>query len=138
MSPSRKTVKSGARAVVLAAAVLSLGACTRPLIEAGDFGRTVSTSQGDVLVAANGDTLYTYEKDTPGHPACTGACTVNWPPAVAGPDAEANGNFSIITRPDGTHQWAYKGKPLYTYTLDGGPGAISGDDVNGVWHLAKP
>jgi predicted lipoprotein with Yx(FWY)xxD motif len=31
-----------------------------------------------------------------------------------------------------------KGKPLYTYKFDGGPGAISGDDVDGVWHVVKP
>ena len=138
MSPSRKTAQSGARAIALAAIVLSLGACGRPLIGTGDFGRTVSMSQGDVLVAANGDALYTYDKDTAEHSNCTGPCATTWPPAEAGPDAEAHGNFTIFTRPDGERQWAYKGKPLYTYTLDGGPGSISGDDYNGVWHVATP
>ena len=135
MSPSRNTVLSGARAIALTAALLSLGACAGTSKQLGD---TVSTSQGDVLVAGNGDTLYTYDKDTPDKSNCTGACAAIWPPAEVGPGAEAKGDFSIMTRPSGTRQWAYKGKPLYTYTLDGGPGAISGDDVDGTWHLAKP
>jgi predicted lipoprotein with Yx(FWY)xxD motif len=135
MNPSRDAVLSSARAIVLAAALASLGACAGPSDKLGD---TVSTSQGDVLVAANGDTLYTYDKDTPGHSACTGGCAAVWPPAEAGPKAQAHGDFSIITRPDATRQWAYKDKPLYTYRLDGGPGSISGDDTDGVWHVAKP
>ena len=137
MSPSRKAALAGARVIVLTAAVLSLGACERPIIGTGDFGRTVSTSQGDVMVTANGDALYTYDKDTPEHSNCTGACATTWPPAEAGPDDKAHGDFTIFKRPDGTRQWAYKGKPLYTYKLDGGPGSISGDDYNGVWHVAK-
>ena len=122
MSPSRNTVLSGARAIALTAALLSLGACAGTSKQLGD---TVSTSQGDVLVAGNGDTLYTYDKDTPDKSNCTGACAAIWPPAEVGPGAEAKGDFSIMTRPSGTRQWAYKGQAaLHLYV-----GRRSGRDL---------
>ncbi|MCB1351011.1 MAG: hypothetical protein KDK11_21085, partial [Maritimibacter sp.] len=31
-----------------------------------------------------------------------------------------------------------KGMPLYTWVNDTAPGDVTGDGVNGVWHLAKP
>jgi predicted lipoprotein with Yx(FWY)xxD motif len=124
--------------VALAAALLSLAACSTSPLNAGDLGETRSTSLGDVLVGSDGDTLYTYEKDTSGHSNCTGGCAIIWPPAEADAQAQPRGDYTIITRSSGTRQWAYKGKPLYTYKLDGGPGAISGAGMNGVWHVAKP
>ncbi len=35
---------------------------------------------GNILVDANGMTLYLYAKDTTGVSNCTGACQTNWPP----------------------------------------------------------
>ena len=35
-------------------------------------------------------------------------------------------------------QWAYKGKPLYTWAKDTKPGDVTGDGVNNVWHIAQP
>jgi predicted lipoprotein with Yx(FWY)xxD motif len=54
------------------------------------------------------------------------------------PDARPTDGFTIVTRASGAHQWAYKGKPLYGYMFDGGPGSVSGDGEDGVWHVAKP
>jgi predicted lipoprotein with Yx(FWY)xxD motif len=48
-------------------------------------------------------------------------------------------NYTIITRDDGSKQWAYKGKPLYTFAKDQKAGDITGDGfLNGAWHLAQP
>ena len=45
----------------------------------------------------------------------------------------------MIKRDDGAMQWAYKGKPLYTWAKDTKPGDITGDGfLNGVWHIAQP
>jgi predicted lipoprotein with Yx(FWY)xxD motif len=44
----------------------------------------------------------------------------------------------VHVRDDGAKQWAYKGKPLYTWAKDTKPGDITGDGVNNVWHIAKP
>ena len=41
-------------------------------------------------------------------------------------------------RDDGVRQWAYKGKPLYTWSKDTKPGDASGDGVGGSWHIAAP
>jgi predicted lipoprotein with Yx(FWY)xxD motif len=46
--------------------------------------------------------------------------------------------YAVITREDGSKQWAYKGKPLYYWVKDTKPGDVSGDGVKGVWHTAKP
>jgi predicted lipoprotein with Yx(FWY)xxD motif len=49
----------------------------------------------------------------------------------------AVGDWSVIVSGDDeTRQWAYKGKPLYTYTGDVNPGDALGDGVEGVWHPA--
>ena len=92
---------------------------------------------GDVLVDGKGMTLYTFDKDSGGKSACNGPCAVNWPPLAAGADARAEGDYTVITRDDGAKQWAYKGKPLYTWIKDQKPGDKTGDGVNNVWHVAK-
>jgi predicted lipoprotein with Yx(FWY)xxD motif len=50
----------------------------------------------------------------------------------------ASGDFSIITRDDGSKQWAVKGKPVYYWAKDSKPGDKTGDGFNGIWHAAKP
>jgi predicted lipoprotein with Yx(FWY)xxD motif len=90
-----------------------------------------------VWVDAKGMTLYTFDKDSAGKSACNGPCAANWPPLMAGADAKASGDWSIVTRDDGGKQWAYKGKPLYTWAKDTKPGDMTGDKVNNVWHTAK-
>jgi predicted lipoprotein with Yx(FWY)xxD motif len=48
-------------------------------------------------------------------------CLTMWRPFLAPVDAEANGYWEPIARPDGTKQWAYKGYALYTYAGDRAP-----------------
>ena len=87
-----------------------------------------------VLVGANGMTLYTFDRDTaPGKSACNGPCATNWPPFMAPAGATASGDWSIVTRDDGSKQWAYKGKPLYTYKGDSPGKAATG--VGPAWPL---
>jgi predicted lipoprotein with Yx(FWY)xxD motif len=91
-----------------------------------------------MYVNAKGMTLYTFDKDTPGKSACNGQCAINWPPLIVADGAKASGDWSIVTRDDGLKQWAYKGKPLYTWIKDQKPGDKTGDGVNKIWHVAKP
>ena len=90
------------------------------------------------LVDAQGMTLYTYGKDSEGQSNCTEQCADIWPPLIAEEGAQPSGKWSLVTRPDGTVQWAYDGKPLYTYAKDKQPGDTTGDTLMGVWHVAKP
>jgi predicted lipoprotein with Yx(FWY)xxD motif len=92
---------------------------------------------GGMMTNNAGMTLYTFDKDAGGKSACNGPCTGNWPPFTPGSDAKASGDWSIITRDDGSKQWAYKGKPLYLWSKDQKPGDMTGDGFNGIWHVVK-
>lgn len=91
-----------------------------------------------VLVDQKKMTLYTYDKDAKDKSNCNGQCAANWPPLMATSNAKPMGNWTVITRDDGSKQWAYNGKPLYTWKKDTKPGDATGDGVGGVWHMATP
>jgi predicted lipoprotein with Yx(FWY)xxD motif len=93
-----------------------------------------------VLVGGNGMTLYTFDRDAAGSgkSVCNGPCATNWPPLMAAAAASSHGDWAVITRDDGSRQWAYKGKPLYFWVKDAKPGDRTGDGFNSVWHLARP
>jgi predicted lipoprotein with Yx(FWY)xxD motif len=40
----------------------------------------------------------------------------------------------VITRPDGSSQWAVGGKPVYTFVRDS-DGTPTGDGMGGAWHV---
>ena len=92
-----------------------------------------------VMVGSNGMTLYTFDRDTAGSgkSACGGPCATLWPPLMAQASDQASGAWSIVTRDDGSRQWAYKGKPLYYYQNDKQAGDKTGDNFRDVWHTAK-
>ena len=84
-------------------------------------------------------TLYTFDKDTENKSACTGECAKNWPPLLVKPgDEAAKGKWTQVRRDDGAMQWAYGGKPLYTFIKDKKSGDATGDGMKDVWHVAKP
>ena len=93
-----------------------------------------------VLATPAGATLYTFDKDAAnsGKSACNNQCATNWPPLAAQASDAASGDWSIVTRDDGSKQWAYKGKPLYKWMDDHKPGDVDGDGRNNVWHIASP
>jgi predicted lipoprotein with Yx(FWY)xxD motif len=101
--------------------------------------KTGDSSKGKVLTNNTGMTLYTFDKDAAGKSACNGPCASNWPPLMASADAKPASSYTIVARDDGAKQWAYKGKPLYTWKNDKKPGDITGDGfANGAWHVAQP
>ena len=91
------------------------------------------------LVAPSGMTLYTFDKDAAnsGKSTCNGPCAALWPPMRAATTDQAVGSYSIVARDDGSRQWAYKGKPVYTYKADQKAGDRSGDNFKDVWHIIK-
>lgn len=97
-----------------------------------------ATASNGVLVGPNGMTLYTFDRDAGGKSMCNGPCATNWPPLMAPAGASASGEWSVVTRDDGSRQWAYQGKPVYYWVKDTKPGDRSGDGVNNVWRLARP
>ncbi|MEJ8847015.1 hypothetical protein [Variovorax rhizosphaerae] len=71
---------------------------------------------GGMLVNAKGLTPYTFDKDvaTSGKSVCNGDCAGKWPPVIAADGARPGGDY----RDDGKKQWAFRGKPLYTWPED--------------------
>jgi predicted lipoprotein with Yx(FWY)xxD motif len=92
-----------------------------------------------VLVAPNGVSLYTFSGGAVNSSmnAGSGPCAVAWSPFPAPATAVSAGDFTVITRNDGNRQWAYQGKPLYYWTLDGQPGNRTADSANGAWRMAR-
>lgn len=126
-----------ARTLILA---LAAAAClsTAALAQTTGPAMTADTSKGRTLVDAKGMTLYTFDRDMAGKSACNGSCATNWPPLMAASGAAPSGDWTVVTRDDGGMQWAYKGKPLYTWAKDTKAGDVTGDNVNSVWHVAQP
>ncbi|MCK9684879.1 hypothetical protein [Scleromatobacter humisilvae] len=123
-------IKASGIAAVLAVAALAAAAASNPAPAASSNG---------VLATPAGATLYTFDKDTAGSgkSACNGPCATNWPPLAAQAADTGSGDWSIVTRDDGSKQWAYKGWPLYTFARDARPGDTTGDGKGNVWHLVK-
>ena len=100
---------------------------------------TGETAKGPALVDANSMTLYTFDQDMSRKSMCNGPCAANWPALTTAPGSAASGDWTTVTRDDGTMQWVYKGTLLYTFAKDIKPGDTMGDGfLNGAWHIAKP
>jgi predicted lipoprotein with Yx(FWY)xxD motif len=124
---------SGLVVIVAMLAVASVAFAQMPPTKIGN------SAKGKVLTNDQGMTLYNFAKDSNGKSACNGSCATNWPPLKAAADAKATDSYTIISRADGSKQWAYKGKPLYTWKNDHKPGDITGDGfLKGAWHIARP
>jgi len=128
----KSMIRTGLVAMALSAAAATQARAAEPVTIA-------QTSKGATLVDAKGMTLYIFAKDMDGKSACNGQCASNWPPLAADADGKAPGGYSVVTRDDGTKQWAYKGKPLYRWAKDMKPGDTTGDGfLDGAWHVAQP
>ncbi|MFJ2462304.1 hypothetical protein ACIOVC_27785 [Pseudomonas neuropathica] len=88
-----------------------------------------------MMVDHKGMTVYTFDKDDGGKSMCNGDCAKNWPPMMAPAGAKAEGKWTVIKRDDGMMQYAYDGKPLYTFMKDEKPGEMKGDGMKEVWHV---
>lgn len=86
---------------------------------------------------AEGRALYVYDKDEDGVSKCVGQCVTAWPPLTPAPGAQASGSWTIITRPDGGKQWAYKGRPVYVFFRDKADSIATGAQIIPGWRLAK-
>ncbi|MBK5377558.1 hypothetical protein JFT81_23330 [Pseudomonas sp. TH43] len=88
-----------------------------------------------MMVDHKGMTVYTFDKDAGGKSMCNADCAKNWPPMMAPAGAKAEGKWTVIKRDDGMMQYAYDGKPLYTFMKDEKPGEMKGDGMKDVWHV---
>lgn len=107
-------------------------------------GPKVEKSPGQrVLADFRGMTVYVYGGDkVSGKSTCVGQCLRDWQPVAAplmvASQSSAVREWSVIRRDDGSPQWAYKGRPLYTFVKDVKAGDTKGEGRDGLWHAARP
>lgn len=112
---------------------------------ARDIALATNATLGKFLTGADGKTLYVFASDVDGQSACTSAqCAGNWPAfykdnatLLLSEGVLAN-DFATITRADGSKQTTYQGWPLYYFRNDTKAGDVLGENVGGVWSVAKP
>jgi len=97
-----------------------------------------SARLGTVLVNAQGMTLYHLSAEGSGKFICTGTgCVSIWHPVLVPAGGAPSGviSLTVVKRPDGTSQVAYKGEPLYTFASDMSPGEAKGQGLKdvGTW-----
>jgi predicted lipoprotein with Yx(FWY)xxD motif len=102
-----------------------------------------STGLGDVLVDAEGMTVYLFTPDTADASACTEGCAQAWPPllvdgAASGGDGVDASLLGTAPREDGSMQATYNGHRLYRYSGDTAPGDTTGQGVGGKWFAVTP
>jgi predicted lipoprotein with Yx(FWY)xxD motif len=94
---------------------------------------------GEVMVGANGHTLYAFTDDPEKQTTCFDACAQAWPPLTVADDfvisdeLQASG-ASTIDRPDGTKQLVMGKWALYYYAGDGAPGDANGQGSQDKWY----
>jgi predicted lipoprotein with Yx(FWY)xxD motif len=95
---------------------------------------------GQILTDPAGKTLYIWDRDEMGVSNCYDQCATNWPPLTTMVDPMGmmmEGPISVLTRRDGSRQWAWNGQPLYYYARDTEPGDTTGQGVGGTWWVVK-
>lgn len=91
----------------------------------------IYTAPGHVVVDARGMPLYTFSGDPNQDDGFK-----DWTPFAASQLALPVGDFSVVVREDGIHQWALSGKPLYTFNGDIELGDSNGKSVDSRFNLA--
>jgi predicted lipoprotein with Yx(FWY)xxD motif len=109
--------------------------------------KVASSRLGDILVDANGRTLYLFLADSGATSNCNSAsCVQNWPPVLTkgAPQAGAGVTASLLgttQRKDGTVEVTYAGHPLYYFIADTKPGQLSGQGIDAFgaeWYVVSP
>jgi predicted lipoprotein with Yx(FWY)xxD motif len=86
-----------------------------------------------LVMAANDQSVYISDKDTPAKSNCDTACRQEFQPVLAPEHVRPVGEWAIIENSPGAKQWTYRGKPLYTRAADRIAHSLEGGDVPG-WH----
>lgn len=120
-------------------------ATPRHATDTGSGGTAVavrSTSLGNVLVDAQGRTLYGFTNDVNGTSTCTGGCATIWPAltVTAGWNAGAGADRSTFhtVGTGSSMQLATAKWPLYRYAGDNKPGDVNGEGIQGRWFAVAP
>lgn len=86
---------------------------------------------GHILITNKGYSVYSSDADAPNKSNCGDECLKQWAPVAAPQIAKPHGEWTIVERSPGIRQWAYRGKPLYTYRLEKRTRSMTGSDNPG-------
>lgn len=107
--------------------------------------QTADSDLGEILVDADGMTLYMFvpDQEADGEPTCYDECEQTWPvfEAVDQPTVGAGVDEAMLgtaTRTDGTEQFTYNDLPLYYFSGDATAGDTNGQGLNDVWWVLGP
>lgn len=100
--------------------------------------KVIPTTTGRLLVNNDQYSIYMWDGDEPNKSNCHAQCLKDWTPVPAPEIANDRGEWTVIKQSSGFRQWAYRGKPLYTYNRDLKSRSFTGGDVpdwqNPTWH----
>ena len=105
------------------------------------------TMHGPVFADGRGLTVYGYfSAPEKMQSACDERCQQDdWKPVLAADGAKASGQWTLLSRADGSQQWAYKGHALFTSVRDRKPGDVrairygyGGGNRDGNWQPIQP
>jgi predicted lipoprotein with Yx(FWY)xxD motif len=148
-------MRSGRIRLLAAALVLLVMAACSNGEEAGDGAEgqpeepadaTVAVEEsdlGEIVVDAEGRTLYVFLADEGSESTCYDECEASWPPLTVEGDPVAGDGVdgSILgttDRDDGSTQVMLDGHPLYYFAADESPDDMNGQGVGDVWYVASP
>jgi predicted lipoprotein with Yx(FWY)xxD motif len=102
-----------------------------------EHNSTVLAALENTLAGWEAFPLYSYSGDTSSTSACTGSCSVAWPPALTSGDPALMNSLSsskvgTIKLSDGELQLTYAGKPLYFYSNEGVTKGADGFETPGA------
>ena len=102
-----------------------------------------SSDLGDIVVDADGTTLYVFLADEGTESTCYEECEDSWPPlTVEGDPVAGEGTDGSLLgtseRTDGSVQVTMDGHPLYYFAGDEAAGDTNGQGVGDVWFVVSP
>jgi predicted lipoprotein with Yx(FWY)xxD motif len=142
--------RSSVLKMCIAAATLAFAASLAAIAFAGTTAVTIDSASNSklgeqVLVNAQGRTLYALSPETTSHLLCKSSeCLKFWPPVTvpsrktklkAGPGVQ--GHLAIVRRSNGMLQVTLRGLPLYRFSKDHASGEATGQGIKsfgGTWH----
>jgi predicted lipoprotein with Yx(FWY)xxD motif len=110
----------------------------------GSEVEVTDSEYGEILVDADGRTLYAFDKEATDRSQCFGACAKAWPPFYTEGEPQAGSGVEQellgTTDHEGKDLVTYNGHPLYYY-VDEGPNEVlcqGVDEFGGLWLVVDP
>lgn len=144
---------SGIRTLAMVGALaMALAACSEDGDTTGDTGTPAEPAEatvavedselGEIVVDAEGTTLYVFLADEGSESTCYDECEDNWPPLTVDGDPVAgdgiDASLGTTERTDGSTQVTLDGHPLYFFAGDETADDVNGQGVGDVWYVVSP